>query len=276
MNRSFVHLGLVGKLLLAAFVPAQFPLVVLIAANRSGSDPSTKIEAMVIAGAVSLGISALLMNAVVSPIRRARHRLHELADTYHLVEPGTSTFIDDEVILGSLDRSIVELQEAGSIDPLTGAGNRRACQERLREDLARATRSDSVFSLAFFDLDGLKEVNDRYGHPAGDLCLMHLVDTMRSNVRDGDWIARWGGDEFVLVLWNANENHARDICDRVLAAVRDTPVQEGNNRFRVTASVGIAQAAPDQEPDSLLQNADHALLRSKREGRDRLSVFEWR
>lgn len=276
MNRSVVRIGLAGKLLLAAFLPAQIPFAAYVIALRTRVDPINRTEALVIAAALSIGIAAYLIERVVWPIRMTRHRLHKMADEHHLVPPGTSNLIDDETILGSLDRSIAELQEAGHVDPLTGVGNRRACQERLQQDLARARRSDQGFTLAFFDLDRLKEVNDRLGHPAGDCCLLHLVSTIRANVREGDWIARWGGDEFVLMLWNANEAQAREICDRVLAAVREFPVDADGTVVSVTASVGIAQADLKQDTDTLMHNADRALLCSKREGKDRSSVFEWR
>jgi diguanylate cyclase (GGDEF)-like protein len=275
MNRSFVRIGLAGRLLIAAFVPAQAPFVAYVISGRYHLDRSGTSEAVVLASLLAIGLSAFLIDSIVTPIRRARHRLHEIADAHHLVPPGTSAVTDDEALLGSLNRSMEELTEAGTLDPLTGTGNRRVCQQRLRDDIARSKRHGLDLSFAFFDLDQLKEVNDRFGHPAGDRCLLHLVDTIRRNVREGDWIARWGGDEFVLMLWNANEAQAREICDRVLAAVRNNPVEDEGRFIGITASVGIAQAAPGQDADSLLHNADVALLRSKRDGKDRSSVFKW-
>ncbi|PLS83906.1 MAG: hypothetical protein CYG60_20755, partial [Actinobacteria bacterium] len=101
-----------------------------------------------------------------------------------------------------LDRGIHSLEEVSSRDALTGAYNRRAGEERLAEDLARVIRDGGTLTLAVLDLDGLKATNDSLGHAGGDACIKRGADTLQRNLREGVWVARWGGDEFVLGLWD--------------------------------------------------------------------------
>jgi diguanylate cyclase (GGDEF)-like protein len=264
-------IGLRGKLLLATFLPAQIPLVAYLVAHRLRAAPEAQIAVLMLAAAIGIIVAASIISQVVGPLRRGRKRLRALLGAYQLVPAELQKEGDDEEMLASLDQSILELKEAGLIDPLTGVGNRRACEQRLRQDISRASRTATPYTIAFFDLDQLKDINDREGHLAGDRCLTHLADGIRWHVRDGDWVARWGGDEFVLALWNAGNEGAEAICDRILTGLRNT-----QRLSEVTASVGIAQLEPGQSPMDLLDNADEALRRSKSEGRNRLSVFELR
>ena len=101
-----------------------------------------------------------------------------------------------------LDAAVRSLEEQATRDYLTAVYNRRAAEERLAEDIERARRGGGTFSLALFDLDGLKSINDKHGHRAGDDCLLHFAGALERNVRAGDWISRWGGDEFVVGMWS--------------------------------------------------------------------------
>ena len=269
------RLGLRGKLLLATFLPAQIPLLTALVSFRLGESRFDLILTILLCEFAGCLFAALLISEVIRPLGRARRRLRALVNAHELLPPELRR-ADDESIILSLDRSILELREAGLIDALTGVGNRRACEQKLRQDLARASRAGTPYSVAFFDLDQLKEINDTYGHQAGDWCLVCVAEAIEEHIRDGDWVARWGGDEFVLALWNADRQRAEAICDRVLSAIRCKPEPHSQIKYEVTASVGIAEFEVGQSSSTLLNHADEALLHSKRGGRNKLSVFEWR
>lgn len=173
-----------------------------------------------------------------------------------------------------LKRTVGSLGDLSRRDPLTGAYNRRAGEERLAEDLARSARDGGSLTLAILDADGLKGVNDSFGHAAGDACLRHLTDALRRNVREGDWVARWGGDEFVVGLWDAFEHgpdSPRTVLERVARDLRNGPIplpdREGR---RPTFSAGLSRSVPGETLGCLLDRADGLLYRAKREGRARI------
>jgi diguanylate cyclase (GGDEF)-like protein len=143
-------------------------------------------------------------------------------------------------------------------DPLTGLANRRA----FEQELAAAPTADAPLTICMFDLDRFKRYNDTHGHPAGDELLRELADAWRGLVRPGDVLARFGGEEFALLLPGCTLAAARPIVERLRAA---TP-------RRQTCSAGLATAAPNEDPSSLVQRADEALYRAKRAGRARLEL----
>ncbi len=276
MSIKVMNLGLAGKLLVASFLPAQLPLVALLVAYRLGERGGDLLVILCASAVASALVAILTVQTVLRPIRRVRRRLRAIADDNEIYPSAVYEATEDERLVGALDQSVRALKEASTIDPLTGVGNRRACEQRLKQDLARSRRNGIPFSLAFFDLDHLKEINDEFGHATGDQCLVHVAETLKAHVREGDWITRWGGDEFVLGMWNADGDQAQSVCDRVLDSLRSRPAQEGQGPLQITASVGICQADLTGDPGSVIRKADLALLDAKRAGRDRLAVFRWR
>ena len=146
-------------------------------------------------------------------------------------------------------------------DELTGVANRRAFNEALRREVARAQRSTKSLSLVMLDLDGLKRINDAYGHPVGDAAIQALANAAVSAVRDGDQVFRLGGDEFAVLLPEAEGNEAAIVGERIRRRLREQPLPG----LTVEASFGHAQLqleAPDEQ--SLIDQADRALYRNKR------------
>jgi diguanylate cyclase len=141
-------------------------------------------------------------------------------------------------------------------DALTGLPNRRAYEERLGKEVARARRQEEPLCLCLLDLDGFKGVNDALGHPAGDAVLREVARIM-DGVRAGDDVFRIGGDEFALLLPNTSISEAESLVERLANAIGDARLGEG----RVTASYGLVQAGPD--PSSLHAAADAELLAAK-------------
>jgi diguanylate cyclase (GGDEF)-like protein len=157
--------------------------------------------------------------------------------------------------------------EAGT-DAVTGCMNHRAMRRRLEEEIGRAMRTGGPLSCMLIDLDDFKLVNDRLGHPTGDAMLREVVHALASEFRAFDRVARYGGDEFVVILPNADLDSAAAAAQRALERMRGLTSYAGEGG--VSASIGVAQWQPPMSIDDLLEACDAALLRSKREGKGRV------
>ncbi|MCB1957546.1 MAG: diguanylate cyclase [Rhodocyclaceae bacterium] len=165
------------------------------------------------------------------------------------------------------------LQERAMRDALTGLYNRRYLDETLGRELARAKREGYPLCLALIDMDHFKQVNDTYGHMAGDEVLQHLGRLLRSNAREGDIPCRYGGEEFALVMAGMPLAAARERAEAWRSLFAASPVRHGQLSIAVTMSVGLA-AYPDNAntAEELMQLADEALYRAKGEGRNRVAL----
>ena len=163
-----------------------------------------------------------------------------------------------------------ELRYQSLHDPLTGLANRALLDDRLRQGLERRRGPDRALAVAFIDLDCFKSVNDTYGHAVGDELLRAIADRLRGCVRAADTVARFAGDEFVVVLDDADPTTATELGERIVTELR-LPVPLGSRVLAVSASVGLALSSQaTREPDDLLRQADAAMYRAKHQGRDRL------
>lgn len=173
----------------------------------------------------------------------------------------------------ALKRSREKLSEMAHSDALTGLPNRNLLDDRLAFMLAKAQRSGTRIAVCLLDLDGFKPINDRWGHQVGDAVLREVARRLSATLRDGDTVARWGGDEFVLLLEGAAADwQLFEIMKRVLAAVAlDLDLCPG---CRVTASIGVSLFPSDaDDAGQLLLHADQAMYEAKKEGGDRFVVY---
>ena len=160
-----------------------------------------------------------------------------------------------------------ELQHRASHDAMTGLPNRDVLMDRLGQALERARRGRGGVAVLFCDVDGLKPVNDRFGHDGGDQVLRAVADRLCATVRAEDTVARWGGDEFVvLVEQPPGPGEVGALADRLREATR-APVELGGGSVSIGVSVGAAYAAGFEEPSALLGRADAAMYERKRAGR---------
>ncbi len=166
-----------------------------------------------------------------------------------------------------LEQAYEQIAQQALKDPLTGLWNRRYLEQRLREEIGRSQRSGEPLSACIVDLDGFKQVNDLYGHDAGDAVLISVADTLTACVRTCDVVSRLGGDEFVVLLSASTETDALEVAERIVAQLNRSDKFE-----MISASVGVATSAADTMTGSdpgraLLRNADRALLLAKRQGK---------
>ena len=159
-----------------------------------------------------------------------------------------------------------ELEHQAMHDQLTGLANRKLLEERLEAAIAAASRSRRPLSVVFVDLDGFKAINDSLGHRVGDEVLAEVAARLRSVARAGDSVARYGGDEFVIVCEDAAPDAGATIAERFRQAVR-RPLERVPPRYAVAASIGVAVWEPAQgsapDADLLLRTADEAMYASK-------------
>ena len=173
-----------------------------------------------------------------------------------------------------LREASARLQRLATTDALTGLFNRRVFDERLGVEFRRSQRYGRPLSLLMIDLDRFKRVNDEYGHPFGDFVLAGAARSISSNVRESDVVARYGGEELVVMLPETEREQALAVAEKLRAAVSARDFSRDRATVRMTISVGISAlpAAGIRDDGDLLNRADEALYEAKRQGRDRVVV----
>lgn len=163
------------------------------------------------------------------------------------------------------------LQEEIQRDPLTEIFNRRTCEITLSAELERFQRYRTPFTLIFFDVDNFKNVNDRYGHEAGDRVLKAIARKVHDTLRKPDVFARYGGEEFVVILPETGLDKGITVAMKIRELIEKTVFDYENERVPVTVSLGVTEVIPsDQEPQAIAKRADMLLYRAKAEGRNRV------
>jgi diguanylate cyclase len=168
-----------------------------------------------------------------------------------------------------LRRAYQRIEELAETDELTALPNRRSILKMLNDQISRGRRGTAC-AVALIDIDWFKRINDRFGHPVGDEALRRIALTMSVNIRDGDRIGRYGGEEFLLVLPDTDDDAARPVVDRLRVIVAELDWSAVASGMTATISAGIATLVPDDSPDTILARADRALYAAKAGGRDRI------
>ncbi len=154
-------------------------------------------------------------------------------------------------------------------DPLTQISNRTAFDKALARETCSYKRHDKAFSLMVIDIDHFKQVNDTYGHLAGDTVLKHVAQVIQNTVRRSDEVFRYGGEEFVVILSNTKIEGARFIAERVRMAIKNLVIKS-REQLKITASIGIAATGTTNDVNDTLYHADKALYEAKENGRDKV------
>lgn len=175
--------------------------------------------------------------------------------------------------LRELRRAQEQLQRMALTDPLTGLGNRATFDACLKQTAARSRRRSSPYSLLLIDLDHFKQVNDRHGHQAGDSVLKMAAAAIQNSVRGEDTCSRYGGEEFAVILPDTNAAAAAVLAERIHRQIAALAKELPPTHAPVTVSIGIASTTQTR-PHHLLEQADRALYRAKRNGRNRTEIWQ--
>ena len=204
--------------------------------------------------------------------RRSFGRLLLVGNDFDAEERMTAASLAGQAVVALENARLHRMVERQAlVDGLTGLANRRQADEALASELARTERLGGPVGLILADVDDFKAVNDRFGHPTGDVVLRDLADTLRENVREIDTAARWGGEEFALILPGTDLEGAAQVAERIRAALAEREILSVDGApLHVTASFGVATSTATTTVQQLVEAADESLYRAKRAGKDRV------
>ena len=166
-----------------------------------------------------------------------------------------------------------ELEKKLNQDQLTGAFNRRAYDKRIENEMARFLRYGTCFSLLLIDVDKFKRINDNYGHSIGDRCLQEIIKRTLPLLRKNDMLARYGGDEFLVIMPETDKEGARKAAEKIRQTIEKIEFIYKKDKVKVTVSIGVTQAKPgDQKPQQVFERSDMAVYQAKEQGRNQVFV----
>jgi len=160
-----------------------------------------------------------------------------------------------------------ELERISQTDHLTGVYNRLKTDQVIKNEISRAERYGSSFSIMLFDIDHFKQINDSKGHQVGDVALVQLCNLVKSNIRETDLLGRWGGEEFMLVCPELSAAKAGQLAEKLRGLIEDHSFPHA---LQITVSFGVAEYRNGDKPDELLSQADKLLYKAKDAGRNRV------
>ena len=262
-----------GKFALAAFVGVMIPLltfiVYLMLSRTDWNDMYPVLAALVLACFAGFLGTLWMLRELLMPIELTAQALRSYIDSrklpdlpVHFQDRAGKLMEGTQYTLSQLHETITRLERVSDTDELTGIYNRRSGEKRLAEEVARAERDLQTFQLAFFDVNDFKQINDKHGHSAGDAVISHVAALLQLNTRRGDWVARWGGDEFIVGL---HRNRAlKMVMERIIKAVAASPCEIAPGlELRVGVSCGVAEYRFGSGPAGVLADADKAMYAAK-------------
>lgn len=268
-----VRTSYAGKFALAAFVGCMLPLVIFIVylmiARADWQAMYPVVAALVLACFAGFLGTMWLLRELLVPIDLTAETLRGYIDSrkvpdlpIHFPDRAGRLMEGTQYTLSQLHETINRLERVSDTDDLTGIYNRRAGEKRLAEEVARAERDLQSFQVAFFDINRFKEINDKHGHSAGDACISHLAALLELNTRRGDWVSRWGGDEFIVGL---HRNRAlKMVMERIIKAIESTPCEIAPGlETRLSVSCGVAEYRFGDGPSGVIADADKAMYAAK-------------
>jgi diguanylate cyclase len=166
-------------------------------------------------------------------------------------------------------KRLVELKQSSNHDPLTKIPNRIAYNQRIDMEYKRWKRSKLPLALAIVDVDNFKNINDTYGHLAGDKTLLVIAQTIRKTLRSTDFLARWGGEEFIAIFPDTDEEGIKAVLEKIRSKIESIPFRFRDKKVTITVSIGAAEFEPTNNIEGVFDRADKNLYEAKRSGRNR-------
>jgi len=263
-----------------AYVIALIPLYYYINMflGRNGDHPFTPYIWAMITFGVFLGTYILNLN--ISPVK-------ELETTQKVLIFIFNSFFAFQLIawmshflvlgykksLHDMAEKNASLDIAAGQDSLTKLYNRRTMEEKLDKAMEEARTNGTIFSLVMGDIDFFKKINDSYGHDCGDVALVSVSDILKACVRDGDYVCRWGGEEFLLLI-SGNRGVATTVAERIRSRIENNIVEFSGNKIRFTMTLGVSTYAPGYSLESLINQADENLYYGKEHGRNQVVALK--
>jgi diguanylate cyclase (GGDEF)-like protein len=280
-----VHIGPASLLPFVIFVAARFgtrwtamatmsAAMVVIAMATAGRNPFGNLpprdmvvqvqEFVLIMSLMALGLSALL-----TQLRTKQRELESSNRRLDDLNRNLEARVDERT--AALKALNAQLEKLALTDALTGLLNRRAFMDLVTREIAHSRRQHRPLAVLMCDLDHFKSVNDRYGHPAGDLVLQQAAAITKAVIRASDTLVRYGGEEFVILAPDTDQVGALDLAERIRQALGSAAIETDRGIVNITASFGVTALCEDDEnPEQLVRRADEALYSAKAQGRDRV------
>ncbi len=278
----FAFFGLAGMVgMLALVSPKVFAVAAEVGGlwvtapkSRSGFESPIDIDQFVIRHSRKFGILVVTVVSFLTLLFLGRIDPSWMPVFLLCVSGGSVVFAYSGLVELGGQVSKIETQLADArIDPLTGLANRRAFDEELERRFSETSRHEGGFCIALIDVDDFKDVNDRFGHLAGDTVLAQgVAEVLRTTIRKMDLGARYGGDEFAVIFPAARLGEAATAAEHVRTAVSSEPLDLEDSAFSITLSIGVAESLPDDNAAALFKRADEALYAAKQAGRN--SVYQ--
>ncbi|WP_187648201.1 GGDEF domain-containing protein [Nitrosophilus labii] len=203
----------------------------------------------------------------VTSAKNEHNRVKEIVDNLKNYLNVSKTAIETQILLE-------ELKDLSLKDRMTGAYNRRYLDIFVKESIPKALRSGTPYSILMLDIDHFKMVNDKYGHDAGDKTIKELVNNISANIRESDVIVRFGGEEFLVLLYDCNKEDAKKVAQKIKDNFNSKKIDVGKAEIRKTVSVGISEFPKDTKQFwQAIKFADIALYRAKEEGRNKIVIY---
>ncbi len=262
-----------GKFAFAAFIGIITPLIVfivyLLVSRQDWNAMYPVIIALLLACFAGFLGTLWMLRELLAPIDVTAEAVRGYIDSrklpdlpVHFTDRAGKLMEGAQYTLSQLHQTIDRLERVSDTDDLTGVYNRRAGEKRLAEEIARAERDLQGFHIAFFDINDFKAINEIHGHSAGDACIAHVAALLQLNTRRGDWVVRWGGDEFVIGL---HRNRAlKVVMERIVMAIAGSPAEIAPGREIVlTVSCGVAEYRFGMGAAGVVAESDKAMYAAK-------------
>ena len=202
---------------------------------------------------------------------RVLTRTESICDKWGRVAGALEIFTDNKALISAFQAG-QRSDETVHFDPLTGIGNRPHIETRIRCAIGDFRVRQTPFGILFIDVDHFKQFNDSYGHLLGDKILRLAATTMRQNLRGSDSCGRWGGEEFIALVYDLDGSGLAKVAEKLRQSVAETSIRQDNADLGVTVSIGATLVRPEDTYQSLLDRADRLMYESKRLGRNRVTV----